>query len=99
MSVTSAPVVAEPGLSAAGDSLIEWQRGVTRFAFLRLNRNLQFCQDIMGARTLADLHRVQRDWASQVSSDYQGEIRRQMELLAAPPASLEEVQNAAALVA
>ncbi len=98
----SAPVssfIPEPGLSAAGDSFVEWQRGVARFAFLRLNRNLQCCQELMSARTPADLQKVQQDWALQLSSDYQGEIRRQMELLAAAPATSEEVQSSAELVA
>ena len=92
-------VIPEPGLSAAGDSFVEWQRGVAQFAFLRLNRNLQCCQDLMSARTPADLQKVQQDWARQLSSDYQREIRRQVELLAAVPATSEEVQSSAALVA
>lgn len=99
MSAPFSSIVPEPGLSAAGDSLVEWQRGLTEFAFLRLNRNLQCCQDLMGARTLADLQKVQQDWTLQFSTDYQGEIRRQMELLAAAPATSEEVQETAALVA
>jgi hypothetical protein len=99
MSAPFPSVIPEPGLSAAGDSFVEWQRGVTEFTFLRLNRNLQCCQDFMNARTPAELQKVQQDWALQFSSDYQREIRRQMELLAAAPATSDEVQETAALVA
>lgn len=99
MSAPFSSAIAEPGLSAAADSFVEWQRGVTEFAFLRLNRNLQCCQDLIGARTPADLHKVHQDWALQFSVDYRGEIRRQMELLAAAPATSDEVQESAALVA
>lgn len=99
MSAPFPSLIPEPGLSAAGDSFVEWQRGVTEFAFLRLNRNLQCCQDLMGARTPADLHKVQQDWALQFSSDYRDEIRRQIELLASAPATSDEVQETAALVA
>jgi len=99
MSAPWSSIIPEPGLSAAGDSFVEWQRGVTEFAFRRLNRNLQCCQDFMSARTPAELHKAQQDWALQLSSDYQGEIRRQMELLAAAPATSDEVQESAALVA
>lgn len=99
MSAPFPSLIPEPGLSAAGDSFVAWQCGVAEFAFLRLNRNLQCCQDFMSARTPADLHKVQQDWALQFSSDYQAEIRRQMELLAAAPATSDEVQESAALVA
>ncbi len=94
MSAPFPTLIPEPGLSAAGDSLVEWQRGITEF-----NRNLQCCQDLMGARTPADLHKVQQDWALQFSSDYRDEIRRQIELLASAPATSDEVQETAALVA
>lgn len=99
MSAPFSSIMPQPGLSAPGDSLVEWQRGLTEFAFLRLNRNLQCCQDLMSVRTAADLQKVQEGWALQFSTDYREEIRRQIELLAAAPATSDEVQESAALVA
>ncbi len=69
------------GMQACTEACTSWQEEIARFVDHRSGANQRSFQALMSARDLADVLRVQQDWALQAATDYTEEATRLTRLL------------------
>ena len=85
MSTTADPVIMAASATAdifqsVTEACSDWQREIARFVDLRLTADRRSLEALIAARDLADVVKVQQQWATQLATDCTQEAGRVMRL-------------------
>ena len=88
------------GVQACSEAYGSWQEELARFLDQRSRANQRSFQALISARDMADVVRIQQEWALQAATDYTEEVTRLTQLFTtlSLTGTTPEVQQSATLI-
>lgn len=98
--ITLTTMTATDALQACTEALSEWQQEIAGFVDLRLAESRRSLEELMAARDIAGLLKVQQLWGLHMAADYMNEASRLTRLFTtlALTGTIPAVQKAAMLI-